>query len=125
MQRDSDQFLRNIRGLLGQWKQQELMEAIHDEQDTTKLNQYIKMTAFAYDMLNQYIKSNGQSKLDVSLGDILQAIGNVELLNREERMLLQEYFFHDLIEYPFTYNTSLINSFQKRNAINTNFVPNQ
>ena len=125
MQRDSDQFLRNIRGLLGQWKQQELMEAIHDDQDTTKLNQYIKMTAFAYNMLNQYIKSNGQSKFDVSLGDILQAIGNVELLNREERMLLQEYFFNDLIEYPFTYNTSLINSFQKRNAVNTNFVPNQ
>ena len=125
MQRDSDQFLRNIRGLLGHWKQQQLMEAIHDDQDTTKLNQYIKMTAFAYNMLNQYIKSNGQSKLDVSLGDILQAIGNVELLNREERMLLQEYFFNDLIEYPFTYNTSLINSFQKRNAVNTNFVPNQ
>ena len=125
MQRDSDQFLRNIRGLLGQWKQQELMEAIHDDQDTTKLNQYIKMTAFAYNMLNQYIKSNGQSKFDVSLGDILQAIGNVELLNREERMLLQEYFFNDLIEYPFTYNTSLINSFQKRNAVKTNFVPNQ
>lgn len=125
MQRDSDQFLRNIRGLLGHWKQQQLMEAIHDDQDTTKLNQYIKMTAFAYNMLNQYIKSNGQSKFDVSLGDILQAIGNVELLNREERMLLQEYFFNDLIEYPFTYNTSLINSFQKRNAVNTNFVPNQ
>lgn len=125
MQRDSDQFLRNIRGVLGQWKQQQLTNAIHEEQDTTKLNEYIKMTSLAYDMLQEYVKSNGKSRMDVSLGDIFRAIGSVENLNREERMLLQEYLFRDLIEYPFTYNTSLINSFQKRNAVNTNFVPNQ
>jgi hypothetical protein len=125
MQRDSDEFLENIRGSLALWKQEQLKEAIHEDQDTTKLNQYVKMTALAYDMLKEYVSSNGKNTVDPALGLILEAIGTVDTLTRDERMLLQEYLFRDLIEYPFTYNTRLINSFQRRNAVNTNFVPNQ
>lgn len=125
MQRDSDEFIENIRGSLALWKQEQLKEAIHEDQDTTKLNQYVKMTALAYDMLKGYVSSNGKNRVDPALATILQAIGSLDTLSRDERMLLQEYLFRDLIEYPFTYNTRLINSFQKRNAVNTNFVPNQ
>jgi hypothetical protein len=125
MQRDSDEFIENIRGSLALWKQEQLKEAIHEDQDTTKLNQYVKMTALAYDMLKGYVSSNGKNRVDPALATILQAIGSLDTLSRDERMLLQEYLFRDLIEYPFTYNTRLINGFQKRNAVNTNFVPNQ
>jgi hypothetical protein len=125
MQRDSDEFIENIRGSLALWKQEQLKEAIHEDQDTTKLNQYVKMTALAYDMLKGYVSSNGKNRVDPALATILQAIGSLDTLSRDERMLLQEYLFRDLIEYPFTYNTRLINGFQKRNALNTNFVPNQ
>jgi hypothetical protein len=123
MSRDSDVFLHTVRSALAQWKQSELQNSVQDDQDTTKLNVFLRKTAVVYDILKDYI-DNGKAT-DPSLAVIVNAIGNLDQLSQEEDMLLREYLFRDLIEYPFTYNTHLINSFTKKNALDTNIVPNK
>jgi hypothetical protein len=125
MSRDSDQFLRNVRAAITQWKQSQLQNVVKEDQDTSKLNLFLKQTAVAYDSLKTYLESPTNTVSDISLSQILTVIGNKTQLTDEEDMLLREYLFRDLIEYPFTYNTTLINSFQKTNALNTKIIPNK
>lgn len=125
MRRDPDEFVRNVRKTVLQWKQKQLLSSLQDEQDTMKLNEYIKLTALTHEMLKKYIKSDGKSPVDPILSDIVQSIGSPSSLTPEEEMLIEDSLFRDLVEYPFTYNTALINSFDKRNVLNTNIVPNK
>jgi hypothetical protein len=125
MPRESDQFLRNVRAAITQWKQSQLQNSVQDDQDTTKLNLFLEQTAVAYKNLKQYLESESYDLSDFSLSPILEAIGNKHQLSHEEEVLLREYLFRDLIEYPFTYNTTLINSFRTTNALNTKIVPNK
>lgn len=125
MRRDPDEFVRNVRKTVLQWKQKQLLSSLQDEQDTMKLNEYIKLTALTHEMLKKYIKSDGKSSVDPILSDIVQSIGSPSSLTPEEEMLIEDSLFRDLVEYPFTYNTALINSFDKRNVFNTNIVPNK
>ncbi len=101
------------------------MDSIKEDQDNGKLNDYLKITALAHEMLKKYIDSQGQSQIDPMLNTIIQSFGNLSGLTSEERMLVDEYIFRDLVEYPFTFNVGLINSFEKRNILNTNIVPNK
>lgn len=121
--RDPDAYLRNVRGVLATWKQAQLAGTVQDDQDTTKLNGYLKLTALAYQMLKEYL-DRPTLQLDPMLREIVDAIGPVSGLTSEETMLLEDYLFRDLVEYPFTYNTRLINSFETRNVLATKIVPN-
>ena len=122
---EGDAFIQQVRDTLTKWKQAQLVETTEDDQDTTRLNGYLKITALAYDMLIKYLDSNGQTKVDPSLYPVVHSLGHLSSLSRDQEMLLREYFFRDLIEYPFTYNTRLINSFQTKNVFDTNIVPNK
>lgn len=124
-QRDTDQFIQHLREAIAKWKQEQLMDSLHDEQDTTKLNGYLKITALAYEMIKTYLHSQGTERYDPSLQPIIKAIGPISGLTDEEIMLVEHYLVRDLVEYPFTYNTRLINSFEKRNILNTKIVPNK
>ncbi len=121
----TNDFVRNLRGAISIWKQQQLMDSIKEDQDNGKLNDYLKITALAHEMLKKYIDSQGQSQIDPMLNTIIESFGNLSGLTSEERMLVDEYIFRDLVEYPFTFNVGLINSFEKRNILNTNIVPNK
>lgn len=125
MSRDPDTFIQNVRASIAKWKQSQLLNTVQDDQDTTKLNGYLKVTAFAYEMLKGFLDSQGKQQMDPNLTGIAQAIGPISGLTSEELMLLEDYLYRDLVEYPFTYNLRLINSFDKRNALNTNIVPNK
>lgn len=125
MRRDPDEFVRNLRKTVLQWKQKQLLSSLQEDQDTMKLNDYIKLTALAHEMLKNYIQSDGKAPVDPILSEILQVIGAPSSLTAEEEMLVEDALFRDLVEYPFTYNTALINSFDKRNILNTNIVPNK
>ena len=125
MSRDSDTFLRNVRAGLAKWKQEQLKNSVEEEQDTMRLNLYLKQTAIAYEMLKSYLDTQNDHNVDASLQEILTLIGRPSDLTREEEMLLREYLLRDLVEYPFTYNTSLINSFRNTNVFNTKIVPNK
>lgn len=124
MSRDPDTYIRNVRTAVAKWKQNQLVNVVQEDQDTTKLNSYLKLTALAHQMLKDYLDSN-KSQVDPLLNEIISIIGPVSGLTSEEMMLLDDYLFRDLVEYPFTYNTQLINSFEKRNAFNTKIVPNK
>lgn len=124
MPRDPDDYIRNVRATVAKWKQTQLLDSLQDDQDTTKLNGYLKLTALAHQMLKDYVTSN-KSQSDPLLRDIVNAIGPISGLTSEELMLLEDSLFRDLVEYPFTYNTNLINSFEKRNAFNRKIVPNK
>lgn len=124
MSRDPDKYIQTVRGAIAKWKQMQLINSVGDEQDTTKLNSYLKLTALAHENLKDYLTMN-RSQPDPLLRDIVLAIGPVSGLTSEEMMLLDDYIFRDLVEYPFTYNTNLINSFEKRNVLNTKIVPNK
>ena len=117
--------LRNIRIAVARWKQAQLFQSIQEDQDTTKLNDYLKITALAYDILKNYVQTGNESRLDDSLIMITSQIGPVDSLSRDEKMMLQEYLLRDLIEYPFTYNIELSNSFKKKNILDTNIIPNK
>ena len=124
MPRDPDDYIRNVRATVATWKQTQLLDSLQDDQDTTKLNGYLKLTALAHQMLKDYVTSN-KSQSDPLLRDIVNAIGPISGLTSEELMLLEDSLFRDLVEYPFTYNTNLINSFEKRNTFNRKIVPNK
>lgn len=125
MSRDLDGFLSGIRATLKEWKQSQLLEVLQDAQETTKLNDYIQMTGLSYYMIKEYLDSNGTSKLDPVLNPLVKAIGDLSTVTDEERMGIDTYLFRDLVEYPFTYDTNLINSFETKNVLNTNIVPNK
>jgi hypothetical protein len=123
--RDSDTFIRAVRAAIAEWKEEQLDETVKEDQDTRKLNDYLKLTAFAYEMVKEYLASNGTSQVDPLLTTILATIGDVSRVNRDEQRLLHEYLFRDLIEYPFTYNARLINSFEAKDVLHTNIIPNK
>lgn len=124
-QRDRTGFIRNLRVAIAQWKHQQLQDITQEYQDTMKLNQYLKLTGLAYNILKEYLDSQGNSKTDSLLKPIIDAIGPVENLSIEDQILVEDAFTHDLLEYPFTYNTSLIDTFDKRNIVTTNIIPNK
>ena len=59
MSRDLDEFLHRIRSTLKEWKQTQLLELLQDKQETTRLNDYIRLTGESYYMLKDYVDSNG------------------------------------------------------------------
>ena len=118
-----DAFVKSVRAALTKWKHEQLQNSVQQDQDTTKLNLYLKKTAIAYDMLRKYLDE--KAKVDASLQPLVDILGDPSNLNSEDERLIRDFLFRDLIEYPFTYNAALINSFGKRNVLNTNIVPNK
>jgi hypothetical protein len=125
MSRNAEQYFRNVRTAVAKWKHSQLQASVKEDQDTSKLNDFLRQTAIVYHVLKDYLDSKDAPLSDESLSGILNAIGDKRELSYEDRMILQDYLLHDLMEYPFTYNTSLINSFQPTNILNTNIVPNK
>lgn len=121
----SNQALRTFRSSLAKWKQTQLQELTQDEQDTMKLNAYLKLTGTAYTLLKDYIDSDGRKEVDPLLQELVAPLGSPSSLSQEQLLILEDILFRDLVEYPFTYNTQLINSFTSKNALNTNIVPNK
>ena len=125
VRRDSNQFVRDIRASLAEWKQEQLLTTTQDDQNTLKLNDYLKVTGLAYQMLKKYIDSHGKAPVDPVLHTIVDTIGPLDTLSLEDQLLLEDALFRDLVEYPFSYNRSLINSFEPRNVLSTKIIPNQ
>ena len=121
----SNQALRTFRSSLAQWKQNQLQEMTQDDQDTLKLNGYLKLTGTAYAMFKEYLDSGGTKDVDPLLKELAAQLGNPSSLSSEQLLILEDILFRDLVEYPFTYNTTLINSFSPKNALDTNIVPNK
>lgn len=122
---ESDLFVQQLRAKIASFKSAELENTIQEDQNTERLNGYLKLTSLAYEMLKRFIDTNGSSQLDPLLAPIASVLRKEKGLSPEEKMLAKEYLFRDFIEYPFTYNSQLINSFDKSDILTTNIVPNK
>lgn len=111
-----------FRKAISQWKQQQLDTIIGDKQNTTALNVYLKKTKEMYSNITNFIETNVSSdRIDITLRN---ALGNPNEYNTNTRINILHTLFRDLIEFPFTYDKVLINSFQNDEAVQTNIIPN-
>lgn len=113
----------NFRKALSKWKQTQLENIIGEDQDTLALNSYLKRTSEQYEDMKNYIEENKKSdRLDKEL---LAMVGNPQEFSTDTRINILHTLFRDLIEFPFTYDTVLINSFNEDEAVKRNIVGNK
>jgi hypothetical protein len=115
--------LAKFRRVLSAWKQKELNDIIGENQNTLALNAYTKKTADVYYALKDYIDEG--SALTINEPELTDVLGDPETLTLDERLQILQSLFRDLIEFRFTYDTELINSFNPEEKLNTNIVPNE
>ena len=53
------------------------------------------------------------------------ALGDPTTLSMDERIQILQSLFRDLIEFRFTYDTTLINSFTPEEVLDTNIISNK
>ena len=115
--------LAQFRRVLSAWKQKELNGILGNNQDTLALNLYSKKTVQVYYALKDYIDEG--SALTINEPELTDVLGDPETLTMDERFQILQSLFRDLIEFRFTYDTELINSFNPEEKLNTNIVPNE
>jgi hypothetical protein len=109
-----------FRKAISSWKKNQLDTTIGEEQDTLLLNAYTKKTADLYYSLKNYIENN--TALSVTDDTLNEALGDPTTLTMDERIQILQSLFRDLIEFRFTYDTKLINSFRSEEALDTNII---
>lgn len=113
----------NFRRVISQWKQKQLETLIGDDQDTLKLNAYLKKASEAYTDMKAYIEENKKkTTIDKVL---LEALGDPTSFSTDTRINILHTLFRDLVEFPFTYDTTLINSFDGEEVLDTEIVGNK
>lgn len=113
----------HFRETLTTWKKKQLEDILKENQNTLALNSYLQKTAEIYDSLKNYIE--GRTKEIPVEKALVEDLGNPLSFDLDTRIRLLHTLFRDLIEFPFTYDTKLINSFTKEDILNTNILPNQ
>ena len=112
-----------FRKAISSWKKNQLDTTIGENQDTLLLNAYTKKTADLYYALKSYIENN--TSLSVTDEALSEALGDPTTLTMDERIQILQTLFRDLIEFRFTYDTTLINSFTPEEVLDTNIIPNK
>ena len=121
-----EQRVSEIRALVLQWKKNLLNAITKDNQDTLVLNQFRnELVSFFYllrDVMEGYEPS---AKLKShELWNLLKDY--FPLHDGIERIDLTQTLQRDLIEFPFTFNSKLINAFLKKNSLaNAEILPNK
>jgi hypothetical protein len=113
-----------FRKALAEWKATQLKDILKDEQDTTALNAYLESTANLHSAFESYMYGN--TKITATLPESLRSIlGDVHTIPSDLRTEILYSLSRDLLEFPFTYDTNLINSFQADEVLKTNIIPNK
>jgi hypothetical protein len=113
-----------FRNALAVWKATQIKDILRDEQDTSALNVYLQSAANLQSTVESYI--NGNTKIASSIPESFRTIlGNIRSMPSDLRAEVSYSLFRDLIEFPFTYDTNLINSFQADEVLKTNIIPNK
>jgi hypothetical protein len=115
----ADQF----RVAVSKWKEEQLDTILGDTQNTVALNTYLKKTKETYEAMKNYIEGIGLADhIDESLRT---ALGNPSDFSTDTRINILHTISRDLIEFPFTYDTALINSFQPDETLETEIIANK
>lgn len=112
----------NFRRILSEWKQSQLDALIGEDQDTLKLNAYLKKASDTYASMKEYIEDNKKGSIDKQL---IEALGDPREFSTDTRINILHTLFRDLVEFPFTYDTTLINSFDGEEVLHTEIVGNK
>jgi hypothetical protein len=117
-----------FRTVLLHWKKSFLSELTKEAQDTTVLNTFLKECAILFYELRNVIEGQKARRALVS-HPIWKRIQKLHIFPVQEpllRMELSQIIFRDLIEFPFTFNSRLANSFMNQNSLeHTQIVPNK
>lgn len=123
---ERQQRVDEIRTTVLTWKKKLLNAMTKDNQDTLILNEFrnelVSLFYLLRDVLDGYEPTNELKSHE--LWQVLQ--GYFPLHDGIERIDLTHILFRDLVEYPFTFNTKLINGFLKKNSLeHAEILPNK
>lgn len=108
------------------WKKKLLNAMTKDNQDTLVLNEFRNELVSLFYLLRDVLDGYEPSK-ELKSHELWQVLeGYFPLHDGIERIDLTHTLFRDLVEYPFTFNTKLINGFLKKNSLeDAEILPNK
>lgn len=112
-----------FRAAISEWKQKQLDSILGDNQDTQALNAYLKKTKETYQSIKNYIESKSdETRIDKEL---LISMGDPKTYSPDTRINILHTLTRDLLEFPFTFDRALTNSFTDDEAVQTKIIPNK
>lgn len=129
-QKMRDDRVEEFRQRLANWKKNHLDTITKDNQHTTALNTFTTDCSDLYFLLRDVLEGHSPSEtlrnhtLWKQLGG--QKNGFFPVQSPMDRTELNQVIFRDLVEFPYTFNTKLINSFSRRNSLeDAEIIPNE
>ena len=118
---ERNQRLNDFRNTIANWKKQQLNKTTEEQQDVTKLNKFIDDCSALYVELRDVIDGKKPSRA-LENHPLWKQIGGdrnnyFPIQSPLDRAEMSHIVFRDLVEFPFTFNTSLINSFPRKNSL--------
>lgn len=113
--------LEQFRQTLASWKKDQLNRTTKDEQDVEKLNKFINDCSALYVELRDVIDGKKPSRT-LENHPLWKQIGGQQntyfpIKSPLDRAEMSHIVFRDLVEFPFTFNTSLINAFPRKDSL--------
>lgn len=128
-QKTRDARVEDFRQRLATWKKQHLDTVTKDNQHTTALNSFTTDCSELYFLLRDVLEGHPPSatlrnhSLWKQIGG--QQNGIFPVQSPMDRTELNQVIFRDLVEFPYTFNTKLINSFPRRDSLeDAEIIPN-
>lgn len=125
-----DSRIEEFRQRLAAWKKQHLDTITKNNQHTTALNTFTNNCSDLYFLLRDVLEGRPPSEtlrnhsLWKQIGG--QQNGFFPVRSAMDRTELNHVIFRDLVEFPYTFNTKLINSFPRRDSLeDAEIIPNE
>jgi hypothetical protein len=108
------------------WKKKLLNAITRDNQDTQVLNEFRNELVLFFDLLRDVMEGYEPTP-ELESYEIWSTIKDYfPLHDGIERIDLMHALYRDLVEFPFTFNTKLINAFLQKNSLeNAEILPNK
>jgi hypothetical protein len=113
MSSDEDTILEIFRKELNLWKKETLFPGLNNEGDVESIERRLDEAKSLFMDLMYYVNSYDDEKDDADPipKKFMNLMGNKEFWSSSFKDKLRHILFTDLVEYPLTFNVSLINQF--------------
>lgn len=118
--------VNEIRNHVLSWKKRKLNRMTKDNQDTLVLNKFRNELVSLFYLLRDAMEGYEPSS-ELQSHEVWTTIKDYfPLHDGIERIDLTHILYRDLVEFPFTFNSKLINAFLKKNSLeNAEILPNK
>jgi hypothetical protein len=118
--------VNEIRNHVLSWKKKKLNTMTKDNQDTLVLNQFRNELVSLFYLLRE-VMEGFEPPSELKSHEIWKTIHDYfPLYDGIERIDLTHSLYRDLVEFPFTFNSKLINAFLKKNSLeDAEILPNK